>query len=296
MSTPSTAASSTATEGWVRAAYALLLLEVAGLVYLGSRTAGGWPVRVYMFGPLVLAALALLCVLVGLLVSWIRRPFLSRGRLGGWFVLALVIATASYPLPFPARRAERPSAVLLDLPVEGVWRVRWGGVDSDRNLYALMPNQCFGYDLVPENPGSPSGANLQVLAPCDGRVVDHRNLGMSSIEEALTRLGTYLVLEIAPGEHLFLASLEFESAVVAVGDSVARGDPLARVGSTALPRVPDDPHLILFLQDSPELLWGQGIPIVFANLQVNGARVERAQPRGQSVRDPTGSPGDRVER
>lgn len=281
-------------ELWVWCAYAMVAVGLGGLVYLGSHPAGLGPVRVYLTGPPVLALSALAIGLWGLVQALLRRPFLRRGRLAGWFAVGSTIALSSYPLPFPSRHAGRPGSVRIELPLEGRWRVQWGGEDPGRNLPAsARPDRRFGYDLVPlDGPG----AGASVSAPCDGRVVAVRGLEMSTLEEAFWGYGTHVVLEVAPGEFLFVGGLWWPSLEVAEGDPVVRGAPLGRLAEDTPSPFTAGPHLVLFLQDTPTPLWGQGIPLEFAQLTVNGERRERAQPRGASVREPARFPGDVVER
>jgi hypothetical protein len=281
-------------ELWVWCAYALVLVGLGGLVYLGSHPAGLGPLRVYLTGPPVLACSALAVGLWGLLQALVRRPFLRRGRLAGWFAVGATIALASYPLPFPSRHAGRPGSVRIELPLEGRWRVQWGGEDPERNLPAsARPDRRFGYDLLPLD-GQGPGAG--VSAPCEARVVAVRGRGMSTPAEAHWGYGTHVVLEVAPGEFLFVGWLDPQSLAVSGGERVARGAPLGRLGALTPSPFTSGPHLVLFLQDTPTPLWGQGIPLEFAALSVNGERVERAEPRGASVREPARLPGDVVER
>lgn len=281
-------------ELWVWCAGVLLLAGVGGLVYLGSGVAGTGPVRVYLTGPPALALSALGIGLWGLVQALVRRPFLRRGRMAGWFAVGSAIALASYPLPFPSRHAGRTSAVALELPVEGRWRVQWGGDDPAYNLPAnVRPDRRFGCDLVPLDG---RGAGARVSAPCAGRVVAVRGLETSSFEDLLWSYGAHVVIEVAPGEYVFVGGLHWPSLTVAEGDVVARGAPLGSLAEHTPSPFTSGPHLVLFLQDTPTPLWGQGIPLQFAELSVNGVRVERARPQGRSVRDPAGSPGDVVER
>lgn len=284
-------------ELWCWCAWVLLLAGVAGLVYLGLHPAGLGPLRVYLVGPPVLALSALAVGLWGLAQALLRRPFLRRGRLAAWFAVGAAIALSSYPLPFPSRHAGRPSLVRIELPVEGRWRVRWGGDDVERNLPAsARPDRRYGYDLVSEPQGGAIGAGALVTAPCAGRVVALRDETGPLPTGVHDGLGNHVVLEIAPGEYLFLAGLYMGTLQVTVGDTLERGAPLARVGASATGSFSEGQHLVLFLQDTPTPLWGQGIPLEFAELSVNGVRVERARPRGQSLREPAREPGDVVER
>ena len=280
-------------ELWVWCAYALGLAAVTGLVYLGSRPEGDGAVRVYLTGPPALALSAFAVGLWGLFLAIGRRPFLRRGRLAGWFAVGATIALASYPLPFPSRHDGHPSQVRVELPLEGRWRVQWGGADPERNLPAsVRPDRRYGYDLAPLEG---DGVGAPVSAPCAGRVVAVRPPLDSG--DAVLPAG-HVVLEVAPGEYLFLAGLGEVVPEVAPGAQVARGDAIGRLGVVSFAASPftGGAHLVLFLQDTPTPLWGQGIPLEFEGLVVNGERVERAMPRGRSVREPERRPGDVVER
>jgi hypothetical protein len=290
----------------------LLALEVGAAVYLGSRPGGRGPVLVYYVAPLVLGAGALIVAAVGLATSARRRPFVQPARVVALAVLALVVGSASYPLPFPAEREGHSSRVEFDFPLEGEWTVTWGGPDSERNLLARSrADRRFGYDLALERDGrryAGDGSRPQdwfafgrpVFAPCDATVVravdglpDHPpGVRPPSDEE----LGNHVVLEVAPGEYLFLCNLRNGSLRAQVGQQVVRGDPLAEVGSSGQQRFTRGPHLALHLQDTPEPRWGQGIPMAFHDVLVDGQPAERAQPRGRSLTDPDGTPGQRVRR
>jgi hypothetical protein len=183
--------------------------------------------------------------------------------------------------------------VRVELPLAGRWRVHWGGEEAQRNLPAsARPDRRYGYDLVALDG---DGAGASVSAPCDGRVVAVRGLGASPSED-LADLGTHVVLEVAPGQYLFLAGLAPDGVEVEVGAALARGAPVGRLAASTPSPFTRGPHLCMHLQDTPVPLWGQGIPLEFAELLVNGAPVARAQPRGRSGRDPGRVPGDVVER
>jgi murein DD-endopeptidase MepM/ murein hydrolase activator NlpD len=298
-------------EAWAICAFAWLAAEVAVAIYLGSRPDGRGPVLAYYAAPAVLVVGALALGAWGLAVALRRKPFLRRARVLAFSALALVIGTASYPLPFPAAREHSPSAVELDLPVEGEWTVQWGGTDAARSLLARSrPDRRFGWDLVLERDGARhagDGGQLEqwfafgaaLSAPCDGTVVSavdglaDRAPGERGAQAAGP--GNHVVLEITPGEYLFLANLQRGSIAVAAGDRVARGAPLAAVGNSGEQGFTSGPHLALHLQDTPEPRWGQGIPIALRGVLVDGRPVERAQPRGRSLVE-KGVGGERVRR
>ena len=299
-------------ELWAIGALFLLAAEVAVAIYLGSRPGGRGPVLAYYAAPPVLGGAALLLGSWGVVTALRRKPFLRPARLLGFSILALVIGTASYPLPFPAAREHAPTHVQLEFPLDGEWTAEWGGVDSNRNLLARSrPDRRFGYDLVLERDGarhSGAGERLEewfafgaeVRAPCAGTVVataddcaDHAPGERSPPE---SDLGNHVVLEIAPGEFLFLANLQRGSIAVAKGKHVERGERLGAVGNSGTQRFTSGPHLALHLQDSPEPHWGQGIPIAFHGALVEGRPVDAARPRGRSLIDPEGVRGERVRR
>lgn len=299
-------------EPWTFAAWGLLVLEVGAAIYLGSRPGGRGPVLVYYLAPLVLGAGALVIAALGLAMAARRRPFVQPARIVAFAVLALVVGSASYPLPFPAQREGHSSRVEFDFPLEGEWTVAWGGADSSRNLLARSrADRRFGYDLVLERDGSRhagDGSRPQdwyafgrpVFAPCDAtvvRVVDGLpDLAPQARSRSEEELGNHVVLQVAPDEYLFLCSLRNGSLRVQVGQEVSRGDPLAEVGSSGLQRFTQGPHLALHLQDTPEPRWGQGVPLAFHDVLLDGEPVDRAQPRGRSLTDPDGTPGQRVRR
>jgi len=299
-------------EVWAIGAYFLLAAEVAVAIYLGSRPGGRGPVLAYYVAPPVLGGAALILGSWGVLASIRRKPFLSPARLLSFSILALVIGTASYPLPFPAAREHAPSHVQLEFPLDGEWTTEWGGVDSERNLLARSrPDRRFGYDLVLEREGARhSGAGdrleewfafgAEVRAPCAGAVIaavdENADRAPADGTSPRSDLGNYVVLEIAPEEFLFLANLQRGSIAVAAGQQVEGGQRLGAVGNSGTQRFTSGPHLALHVQDSPEPHWGQGIPIAFHGALVEGRPVDAARPRGRSLLDPKGVRGERVRR
>ncbi len=106
-------------EVWVVAAWGLVAAEFALAIYLGLRRPGAGPARAFMYGPVALAGTALLLGIIGALWSVRHRPFASAQRLIAFCSLGFVIATVTYPLPFPAARAAIPSRVAIHVPVAG---------------------------------------------------------------------------------------------------------------------------------------------------------------------------------
>ena len=98
------------TEPWVFAAYVIFGCTLALVVYLALRLPGVGPVRAYVMGPIVLAALAFFTGLFGLVVSLRRRPFVRRERLRGAACLGLVIAGVTYPIPVSGAPRRTPQS------------------------------------------------------------------------------------------------------------------------------------------------------------------------------------------
>lgn len=293
-------------ELWVLAAWVVVALEAALAMYLGTRQSGSWPIRAYVFGAPALAALALLVGVIGAALSFRKRPFATPQRTVAFCLLAFVFATASYHVPFPAHRSFRPSRVRIEPPFEGEWTVAWGGPDDSSALLATRPDRRYARFFVvardgatrasKDDPTSAFAFHQPVLSPCDGRVVrvvdDRADSGLAASDD----LGNHVVLEIAPGEYLFLTCLEQGSVLVAAGEQVASGAPLARVGFSAASRILPEPHLGLHIQDTPEPIWGQSIPYYLHNLRVNGSLVQRAEAVGRGFFPGFPPTGDRVAR
>ncbi len=293
-------------EAWVLAVWVLVALEAALAMYLGARQSGALPIRAYVFGAPLLAAAALAVGTIGAIQSYRKRPFATPQRMVAFCLLAFVFATTSYHLPFPAHRSFRPSRVRVEPPFEGEWTVAWGGPDDSSALLATRPDRRFGRFFVlvrdstsratPEDPASAFAHHQLVLAPCAGRVVrtvgDRPDVGLAAADD----LGNHVVLEIAPEEFLFLTGLAQGSLLVSVGQELASGAPIGRVGFSAASRILPEPHLGLHVQDTPEPIWGQSIPYYLHNLRLNGEFVQRAEAVGRGFFPGFAPRGDRVAR
>lgn len=93
----------------------------------------------------------------------------------------------------------------------------------------------------------------------------------------LAGLGNHVGIEVAPGEFLFIGHFKPGTVGVGVGDRVAAGQLLARVGNSGNS---SEPHVHLHLQDSPRPWFGEGIPFHFHGYRQAGRLVERGMPRG----------------
>ena len=307
---PAPARGSAKREPWVASAWFLLGLEIAWVLYLSLRQEGRAPILAYVYGPVVLTALAFLLAVLGAVTSFLHRPIVRRGRVVALAVLALVVATASYPMPFPTRHERHVSPLEFQLPVQGEWTVVWGG-EAPRNLLArTRADRRYGLDLTIVRDGAlhAGAGDLEdyfafgqpVLAPCDGIVarteskLPDRPPGSTGGDP----LGNYAVLQAGKDQYVVLANLKQGSVRFGPGGIVERGEVLAEVGNSAFSPFTRVPHLAVHLQDAPEPLWGQAIPWRFARYRADGQVVESGLPVGQGLRRDTQgrmSAGQRVE-
>jgi hypothetical protein len=277
-------------------ALGILALFAAMLLYLGMRPAGRAPMLVYVYGPLAVSLAALAVLVWGVVHGLRHRPFVRPARVRALAALTLVVGVASYPIPFPSTHEGHPGRAALRLPVEGEWTVLWGGDSPATNRLALhYPDRRYGLDLVvtdaegrtrrgeTEGPEDYLAWDRPVLAPAAGTVVavhegepDHAPGARGEGEP----LGNYLVIEVAPGEYAFLSHLRQGSIGVAVGDEVASGQPVGRVGSSGWSPLSPQPHVALHLQDDPAPRGGQPIPMRFHDYVADGRPVELGTPTG----------------
>jgi murein DD-endopeptidase MepM/ murein hydrolase activator NlpD len=130
-----------------------------------------------------------------------------------------------------------------------------------------------------------------VVAPLDGVaaavVADHPDQPVGGSDRQ-NPAGNYISLDIGAGRYLLFAHLKKSSALVAAGDRVRRGQPLAQVGNSGNT---SEPHLHLQAQNLPRFSFEPDLettPIVFSAVDVrrdDGAwtRLENADLRRGDV-------------
>jgi hypothetical protein len=288
-------------EAWAIVAWIVGLLFLVLLLYLGLRPGGRWPVLAYNQGRDLVMLAALLTLFLGLAWSALHRPFLQRRRVFPFLCLCGVIGVAEYPFPYPSSHEGHESAVCMRLPVEGEWTVFWGGETREESLLAAyFADRRWGLDLVVTEDGlSHRGDGLSardyfawdkpVFAPADGTVVhvsdQAPDTSPGQYDSRIEAFGNYVVLEVAPGEFVFLCHLRQGSVAVQAGQAVRSGDALGRVGSSGYSTVTPQPHLAIHMQDTPLPGRGEAIPWSFCDYSADGQRVSRGLPRGGIARD-----------
>lgn len=283
-------------EIWVYLAWMVFAAFGGIIFYLGSRPGGMTPVVLYMQGRVYVALAGFLVLVFGCIRSTLKRPFFQAGRLRAMIALAIVVGVANYPFPYPSSHEGRPSQVAFELPVRGEWTVFWGGEGTDENrLAGFYPDRRWGLHLVIARDGSTHlGAgesvedyyawNQPVLAPAAGEVVAVHD-GEPTV--ALARLarggeahGNHVVLKVAEDEYCFVTHLQAGSMPVVVGDRVEAGDELGRVGYSGRMPLTPQPHVALFLQDTPLPELGEAIPWRFHGYLADGRAVSAGLPTG----------------
>lgn len=203
---------------------------------------------------------------IGQLLAF-ERAFRGVTVVFGVFAAALLVdvGRALWPPPAPV--------VQLAPPFEGSWLVLQGGSSPLLSHHLVAYNQRFALDLLRMQDGQlfdQSRVDLGMVhswqsplrAPVAGTVVAARGdrpdlqLGqLPSTEGDLDALqdgaaGNVVVIRDADGHHVVLAHLEQGSVTVGVGDEVAVGDPLGRVGNSGNTTLP---HLHLQVQTHADL-------------------------------------------
>lgn len=289
------------TEAWTRLAWLVFGLFVASLLVLGSRPGGRLPIFLYQEGRFLLAFLALVVLAIGAVTSARRRPFRRPGRLPALVALVFVIGVVNYPFPYPTSYEDRPSRIAFRLPVEGEWTVFWGGESPSTNrLAAFYPDRRYGLHLVVVRDGrthAGSGERAEdyyafgrpVLAPAAGQVVSvhdgERDRERRGEDPGGPPFGNWVVLEVAPGEYLFLTHLRRGTIRVREGERVEAGDVVGEVGWSGRSPVTPEPHVECFLASSPEPGRGEAIPWRFEGYLSGGVPAGPGLPRGGVAQD-----------
>lgn len=253
----------------------------AGMVcwYIGSE-------RIFWWGPaVVLLAYALIRS------AW-RRPFWNRRRAGGYAMIAVLALSPLTYRSYPSSHAGSPSRVRFRVPMDGLVTVGWGGDTPDVNYHVIAPDQRWAYDLLITVDGSTHRGegrewadyyvyDRPVLAPADGTVraaVDRDpDMPIGQLGGGSAPTGNHIVLDVAPGEFLYLCHLKPGSLRVRRGDTVTRGQEIARVGNSGNT---SEPHLHIHLQDAPDRVIAEGIPLRFHGYRSGGRLVDSGMPRG----------------
>ncbi len=144
-------------------------------------------------------------------------------------------------------------------------------VTRDRASHRGDGRRCEDYYIYDRPVRAPAGGTVRAIADGDP------DMPIGQLGGGHDPGGNQIVLDVAPGEFLFLCHLKPGSIQVAPGEAVVEGQELARVGNSGNT---SEPHLHVHLQDSPNLLIGEGIPLEFSDYRSGNRLVRRGMPRG----------------
>ncbi|MDO6822856.1 M23 family metallopeptidase [Marinobacter sp. 1_MG-2023] len=171
----------------------------------------------------------------------------------------------------------------LVLPFQGRWFVVQGGDTPNVNHHMAVRAQWYGVDFAMV--GGASGRaltpvekpsrlehfyswNQLVLAPVEGVVTSVVNdlpdnpLGKRDVRRSA---GNYVSIRSEAGTFVFLAHLKRGSVDVKVGERLERHQVVGRVGNSGNS---DFPHLHMHMQNSPTIHQGEGLNLVFGDMNV----------------------------
>lgn len=279
---------------WIKAIPVLIILLVLLYVVLQLRIKTLGLILFYL-GPFTISALSLMLLVIGLVMSFRKKPYLNTWRLVGFGVLILLLFNGSLFGKFPSYYDDRPSSVAFRVPLDEEVSVAWGGGTEAQNYHVISPEQCWAYDLVIEKNGNTfSGDGTQLTdyycygkmlkAPAKGEVMtayhDDPDMPIGELGGGTTAFGNHVILKVAPNEYLYMCHFQPSSILVKEGDIVEKGQDLGLIGNSGNT---SEPHLHIHLQSN--LDFGEGIPMYFHNLEVDGVFTEKAIPTGGVDKD-----------
>lgn len=197
--------------------------------------------------------------------------------------------------PYPSEFLDYQTKTRLRLPFAETWHVFWGGRTLEQNYHAFTRDQRFAYDIMILKDGkSHSGEGKvnrdyycfgkPVLSPGEGTIaamasgVEDNVPGEMNPQQAL---GNHVIIDHGNGEFSLLAHFQQHSVKVAKGDKVKAGDLLGLCGNSGNST---EAHIHYHLQNTPVFGDGDGLPLAFVDLLVDGKPVERAElTKGQEV-------------
>jgi len=191
----------------------------------------------------------------------------------GW----IFIVKEQIQLRWPGSKSE---AVELAAPFHGEWIVVQGGRSSLINHHYRVPSQRDALDLAGLSNGQvrigkeraleayPAWGQT-LLAPADGKVVAVvSNLRDNAIGETDHEhlAGNHVCIDLGNRRYVLMAHLQKDSVLVAVGDTVHAGQPVAKCGNSGNT---SQPHLHLQVQSEPNLFTpgARTYPIVFREVK-----------------------------
>lgn len=232
----------------------------------------------WSFAAFIVAPVAVLSIIVQGIILFIK---LYKKKIIKWNIIIIVISLImAYPITFLLgisnitypTKASGDDKIDVTMPVKCA--VLFGG--KDYKTHAIWPSECYAYDLLvePYDTGSDDlnsygvyGAD--VIAPISGTIIGMENSEEDippNTDEFTSLLGNYVFIEIdSTGTYLILAHLKKNSIKVSIGDYVAEGEYIGKVGNSG---TTSEPHLHIQHQRNNPLnmifpTCAEGLPIIF---------------------------------
>ena len=169
----------------------------------------------------------------------------------------------------------------LLFPLHGDWTIYQGGRMVPENDHATTTNERFAYEMVQLNTGqmfTHNGATNEewfgfgqpVLADANGTVAKVSTGYPDNAPyhpDAGAKHGNVVVIDHGDGEFSVYSHLKQGSVMLKAGDRVKAGEKIAEVGNSGDSQFP---RLEYSLQTSADLNGGDGLPVAFDHLKVNG--------------------------
>jgi hypothetical protein len=279
------------TDWWIWTVPILLLFTLLFYFIVQSRL-GIVSVILFYLSPLVIGGLAVIFLIIGFIISIIRRPFFTKWRIAGFAGLTLLCFSGILYDVYPSSYDDKPSKVQFRLPLDTSIAVAWGGERKENNYHVIAPDQRWAYDLLVMNGGKSYEGDstklenyfcygLPVLAPAAGKVIaasdSKPDTRIGSEGDIFQPVGNHIIMEVAPKEFLFLCHLQPHSVLVKKGDLVQQGQVLAKVGNSGHT---SEPHIHIHLQSTAMPALGEGIPLYFHQYLLNGKLINKGIPTG----------------
>ncbi len=192
----------------------------------------------------------------------------------------------------------------LELPFEEVWYVSVGGrthLTGGHHFITRGSGQRYAYDLGIVIDGSSfvgDGSSNEdhycfgkrLNAPGDGKIIALENTIDDNYTPGIVNrsinansiAGNYIMIDHLNGEFSMLAHFKKGTIIVAVGDTVVKGQEVGKAGNSGNST---GPHLHYHIQNTPNYLEGLGLPAQFKNYYADDVLVDSGElVRGQSIR------------
>jgi hypothetical protein len=186
---------------------------------------------------------------------------------------------------------------VLELPFENEWYIIAGGKSLEQNHhFAPHRHQRYAMDIaktVNKKGFSGDGTKnedyytfgMRLNAPGDGKIVAMENNiedNIPGVKNTKQYSGNYIIIDHLNGEFSFMVHFKKGSIIVAIGDTVVRGQEVGKAGNSGHST---GPHLHYHLQTTSDLSTGVGLPVQFINYYADDQFVEKGEAvTGQFIR------------